>query len=135
MRKNFSVSKTRFGELIDNLMIEKSITARELAAQIPCCDEYIRKVVRGETTSTSPRMLKSLQQILHFNMKEAEKLLAADKIERKFGGIPLELSGKDPEVEPFQRDWKRLTAQQKSFLLMQFKEFIVQNKRHKVHEV
>ena len=132
--ENFEQSKTRFGEMLQNAMADKGLSIRDLAEQIGSTYEYMRKLVRG-LALPSKYMLNTLHQLLSFDIEEAHKLITADKIEKEHGSIPLELSGKDPELEPFERGWKWLTKQQKSALLEQFRGFIVQNKKHRIRGV
>jgi|ERR1019366_1362303 transcriptional regulator with XRE-family HTH domain len=130
--ENYDQSKTRFGEMLQNAMADKDMSIRDLAEQIGSTYEYMRKLVRG-LALPSRYMLNTLVPLLKFDRDAADRLIAADKIEKQHGSIPLELSGKDPELEPLERDWKSLTDQQKELLMSQFKSFIVTNKKHRVH--
>ncbi len=130
--ENYEQSATRFGEMLQNVMADKDMTIRSLSEEIGSTYEYIRKLVRG-LALPSKYMLNTLAQVLKFDIDAAHRLIAADKIEKEHGTIPLELSGKDPELEPLERGWKNLTQQQKDVLMMQFKEFIATNKKHRVH--
>jgi hypothetical protein len=48
-----------------------------------------------------------------------ERLATADRIRFKFGTIPLELAGKNPELEPLERIWNHLSLDHKADLIAQ----------------
>ena len=130
--ENYEQSATRFGEMLQNVMADRNLTIRQLAERVGCTYEYARKLVRG-LSLPAKYMLNTLERVLEFDMAEAQRLITADKIKKEHGAIPIELAGKNPELEPFERDWQRLTKQQKETLMSQFLAFIAQNKRNRIH--
>jgi transcriptional regulator with XRE-family HTH domain len=107
---------SRVGELILDAMEEKGMSIRELSVAVETTYEHIRRIVKGEGIP-SKFMLKDICEKLHINYKEAEKAATADRIAKRFGSIPIELSGKNPEMEPLDRIWTKLTDEQKHDLI------------------
>lgn len=103
---------TMLSDLISGHMEEKNLSIRGLAEKIRVTYEHTRRIVRGESVP-SPLALMAICQELDINYKEAEKLSVAAKIQATYGNIPAEISGKNPELEPIERVWGRLTSQQK----------------------
>jgi hypothetical protein len=64
-------------------------------------------------------MVQALADALRMNRGELERLATADRIRIKFGKIPLELSKKNPELEPLERIWKDLSEGHKGDLIVQ----------------
>lgn len=119
--------------MLQNVMADKNVSIRDLAEHIGSTYEYMRKLVRG-LALPSKYMLNTLAPYLGFDIEAAQRLIAADKIIKQHGVIPLELSGKDPELEPLERDWQSLSREQKATIMSLFHSFIAQNKRNRVHE-
>ena len=67
--------------------------------------EHARNLVRGKAIP-SKLMVQALADTLKMNKVELERLATADRIRAKFGKIPLELSGENPELEPLERVWQ-----------------------------
>jgi len=129
-RENFEQSATRFGEMLQGKMAEKQLSIRELSAAVGSTYEYIRKLVRG-LALPSKYMINTLAPILDMDVAEAQRLIDTDKLAKKFVGFTVEVAGKNPELESMERGWQDLTDSQKEALLMQFKTYIAQNKKHR----
>ncbi|PSH04374.1 MAG: hypothetical protein CXZ00_05955 [Acidobacteria bacterium] len=79
-------------------------------------------------------MAVALSEILDWDRYDILRLVTADKIEQKHGSIPLEISGKNPELEHFERGWHMVTVQEKDLLRNQYDTFIRQHKKHQRHQ-
>ena len=64
-------------------------------------------------------MVRPLAEALKINKEELDRIATADRIRIKFGTIPLELAGKNPELEPLERVWKHLSQEHKADLIAQ----------------
>ena len=60
-----------------------------------------------------------MAEALKINKEELDRIATADRIRIKFGTIPLELAGKNPELEPLERVWKHLSQEHKADLIAQ----------------
>jgi len=129
---SYETAETLFGQKMQGRMDELGLSIKDVSDQIGSTYEYIRKLVRG-LASPSRYMLRELVKILELDLHSMEKLVTADKITRTHGSIPLELSGKNPALEPFERLWGKLTEQQQEILLTQLRSFAAQNRKHGVH--
>jgi hypothetical protein len=67
----------------------------------------------------SKLMAQALAEALKIDRAELERLATADRIRFKFGTIPLELAGKNPELEPLERVWNHLSQEHKADLIVQ----------------
>ena len=88
-------------------MERKGFSIRALSEKLKTTYEHVRSIVRGNVVP-SRYILRELAEVLDINLKELERVTTADKIRVKFGKIPLELSGKNPELEPLERAWPYL---------------------------
>lgn len=95
---------------------------RKLSGVLDVSYEYLRRIVRGEQLP-SPSMRNLLGEILKIDKTELKTLYAADKIRRDYGTIPLEIAGKNPELEPIARVWEYLTDEHKKLLTTQAKNY------------
>jgi transcriptional regulator with XRE-family HTH domain len=109
---------TRTAELLRKRMGESKVSIGDLAQNVGATYEHVRMIVRGRTTP-SKVMVRALADALKLNRDELERIATADRIRLKFGKIPLELSGKNPELEPLERIWKDLSEEHKLDLIAQ----------------
>lgn len=109
--------KGGFAQRICEQMEKLELSITSVADQLGISYEHMRKICRGETFP-SKFMLSPLGAILQLSEQELENLMVADKIRQKYGRIPTSISGKNPELEPLERIWPRLTESQKEELLV-----------------
>lgn len=102
---------TRLGDLISKKLAEKDLEILDLAKELEVSYEHARRIVKGLGVPSKP-ILRIICTYLGMNYKEAEKMVTVDKIQKKYGGIPLELSNKKPGLEPIERVWDSLTPSQ-----------------------
>ena len=105
-------------EVLTARMQELKLSIAELAEKVGTSYEYVRKIVKGDTVP-SEFMVRELSEALKINRAELELLTVADRIRVKFGTIPLELAGKNPELEPLERVWNHLSQEHKADLIAQ----------------
>lgn len=128
--ENYELSQTMFGEEMQKRMDEKSLSIKDVADGAGSTYEYIRKLVRG-ISLPSKYMINTLATVLDWDSDDMLRLMASDQIRKKHGNIPLELSGKNPELDPFEKAWPMLSKQEKEILLGQLNTFVRQYKKHK----
>jgi transcriptional regulator with XRE-family HTH domain len=93
-------------------MEARGLTIKDLAGLLDVTYEHARRLVRGEGVPSRP-LIRRLAEALQLSFDDLNRLATADKIRMKFGTVPLELAGKNPELEPIERVWHHLTADQK----------------------
>jgi hypothetical protein len=64
-------------------------------------------------------MVAALAEALKLDGEELERIATADRIRLKFGRIPYEIAGKNPELEPLERIWSQLSEEHKGDLIAQ----------------
>jgi transcriptional regulator with XRE-family HTH domain len=129
-RKQFDTDAppTRIGKLVSDRMEDRGLSIRDLAAKLDITYEHVRRITRGEGVP-SKFVLKAVCEALGLNFKEAEKLATADRIQKKYGDVPLELAGKEPELEPLERVWSELSEEQKRNILSMAQAWARSNRR------
>ena len=110
--------KTRTAERLTKRMKELNLSIRELAEKVGATYEHVRSLVRGNAIPSKP-MVQTLAKALRMDQVELERLATADRIRVKYGKIPLELAGKNPELEPLERVWPHLSKEHKADLIAQ----------------
>lgn len=99
-------------------MRDLHLSIRDVSAKVGTSYEHVRSVVTGNALP-SDLMARALAETLKIKKEELERLLTADRIRRKFGTIPLEIAGKNPELEPLERVWNHLSQDHKADLIAQ----------------
>ncbi|HUJ21276.1 MAG TPA: hypothetical protein VLX58_07125, partial [Bryobacteraceae bacterium] len=92
--------------------------------------EHARRIVKGIGVPSKP-ILKALCAYLGLDYKEAERIATADRIQKKYGGIPLELAGKKAGLEPIERVWETLTPDQQRDAISMILGWAKRTKAHK----
>jgi hypothetical protein len=72
----------------------------------------MRRITRGESVP-STLILRAICKVLDIDFDAAHRFAVASKIREKYGDIPMEIAGKEPELEPIERAWPHLTDAQK----------------------
>jgi len=121
-------SQGRFGRALAERMNVLDLTIRRLAELSGLTYEHIRKLVRG-AAFPSRLALRELCRVLSLDPANMETLAVADRIEKKYGGIPHALSGKHPELSLLVPFWDLLTAEQKESFRIQIKSVAQANQR------
>ncbi len=103
----------RFGTGLRSAMDAKGLSARDLADRAKITYEHVRKLIRGDAYP-SKSLLRVICQELDWDPERALQLSHTDKIERKFGGVPAMLAGKNPELSEIERHWEYLNDEQKN---------------------
>lgn len=93
-------------------MEKKELSIRDMALKMDTAYEHMRRIVRGESIP-SKLMLRAICTLLEIDFHEAEKASTSDHITKKYGDIPAELSGKNPELTPIEKAWRHLNEDQK----------------------
>lgn len=128
MAKQNEVLSTRTGELIEQRMEQMGIDKRELSAKLGVTYETVRTILNGQKT-TSAMMLPAVCKILKFNVQDMERLLKADRMEMKFGALPAELSGRNPDLAPIERLWDKMSPEHQQDLITYAKAFATRDKK------
>jgi len=92
----------QFAVAVNNKLEEKGWSVLRLAEELDATYEHVRKIAKG-LTFPSMRFLKDLCRVLGLDYGQMARLVVADKIEKKYGGIPAELAGKNPRFTQIER--------------------------------
>lgn len=103
----------RFGTGLRSAMDAKGFSAKQLADRVKITYEHVRKLIRGDAYP-SKSLLTVICQELGWDAERATELAHTDKIERKFGGVPAMLAGKNPELSDIERNWEYLNYDQRN---------------------
>ncbi len=99
-------------------MRELKLSLRDVSTKVGTSYEHVRSIVRGIVVP-SDAMAEALAGALKIKKEELQRVITADRIRVKFGTIPLELAGKNPELEPLERVWNHLSQDHKADLIAQ----------------
>jgi len=122
------VKTTNFAKALSERLEAKGWDIADLARQIDSSYEYGRQLVRGYTFP-GKHVLKSICTVLDLDQEEMRKLVVGDKISKKYGGIPPELTGKDPRFLEIERLLPQLTEQQFDFIVGAIEGIAKRNRR------
>jgi transcriptional regulator with XRE-family HTH domain len=114
-------------DLIEEGMKNKKMSIKDLAIKIDTTYEHVRRLVNGQALP-SKFTLKEICNVLGLSYKEAERAATSDRITKKFGTIPLELSGKKPGLAPIERVWDNLTEDQQADVVTMVQGWSKRNK-------
>jgi transcriptional regulator with XRE-family HTH domain len=123
---------TRTAERLLQRMEELNLSIGDLSEKVGTTYEHVRSLLRGKSIP-SKLMVQSLAKTLRMDKAELERLATADRIRAKFGKIPLELSGKNPELEPLERLWDNLSQEHKADLIAQAEAWARRDREAKKH--
>src|ERR1051325_2733563 len=102
----------RFAQAMVEGMNARDLTIRELAEHTGMTYEHIRKLAKG-MAYPSKLALREVCRVLDLDVRRMDMLAVADRLEKKYGGIPHELAGHHPELSLLARWWDALTEEQK----------------------
>ncbi len=112
------IYRTRTGAVLTERMKKLNLSMSDLAAKVGTSYEHVRNITKGNAVP-SQFMVQALATALGMNNVELDRIATADRIRTKFGTIPLELAGKNPELEPLERVWSHLSQEHKADLIAQ----------------
>ncbi|HZR31309.1 MAG TPA: hypothetical protein VFA76_05600 [Terriglobales bacterium] len=110
----------RLAQALVTRMNELDVTIRQLSERTSLTYEHIRKLAKG-AAYPSKLALREVCRVLSLDAAKMDTLATADRIEKKYGGIPHALAGKHPELSLLAPWWDRLTEQQKQIFRIQIR--------------
>ena len=110
------VKDTQVGMKVREFLDDNNLDLRYLAEQLGCTYEHVRNIARGGIVPAPP-LTKMIARILQMNEKELEKLAVADRIRSKYGELPKELTGINPELDPIIMRWDILSEEHKQDII------------------
>ena len=117
-----------FSTKLADAMDRDDISARHLAAQVDCCYEHIRKLLRAEVLPSS-RLARRLCRVFKWKEGDVRELVLLDDARIRYGEVFWRAQGKDPRVEPFYIIGPYLTDEQHSFLIETARRFAAANEK------
>ena len=126
-----SVSIQPQGRLSQSLverMNQLDLTLRQVAERTGLTYEHVRKLAKG-AAFPSRLALRELCRVLTLDPAEMDRRAVADRLEKKYGGIPHALAGKHPELSLLAPWWDLLTEEQKTSFRIQIRSVAESNQR------
>jgi len=120
--------KSQISDVISSAMESKGLSIRKLAEKLDVVYETVRGFVNGNTIPSRP-MVKVLANVLDKDVDELERLAVSDRIRLKYGKIPMEIAGKNPELEPIERVWKLLSDEHKEDVIAMIQTYARRDKK------
>jgi transcriptional regulator with XRE-family HTH domain len=102
-------------ERINAAMEDQGVSIKDLALALGITYEHARKVVRGLVIPHG-LLLREICSVLALDHAELLKLVNTADIMKKYGSLPAEIAGKNPELQIIERAWASLSAAQKQDL-------------------
>lgn len=118
----------RLAHALVERMNQLDLTLKRVAEGTGLTYEHVRKLAKGEAFP-SALALRDLCRVLDLEEKKLKPLAVADRIERKYGGIPHALAGKHPELSLLAPWWDQLTPEQKQSFRIQIQSVAEANQR------
>lgn len=118
----------RLARALSERMNELGRSIREVAASSGLTYEHVRKLVKGEAYP-SRLALRELCRVLTLDAAQMDQLAIADRLEKKYGGIPHALAGRHPELSLLAPWWDLLTAEQKQMFRIQIRSVAESNQK------
>lgn len=106
----------QFATKISEVMEGRGLSVAWLSRELDITYEHVRKICHG-LAFPSRYILKDICRLLDLDLEDMQKLVIADKIQNKYGGIPFELAGKTPRFVELERVLPKLTQEQFESLL------------------
>jgi transcriptional regulator with XRE-family HTH domain len=123
-----SHSDGRLARALADRMNELDLTIKDVAGRSGLTYEHVRKLVKGDAYP-SRLALRELCQVLQLQNADMNELAIADRLEKKYGGIPHALAGRHPELSLLARWWDLLTADQKESFRIQIRSVAESNEK------
>jgi transcriptional regulator with XRE-family HTH domain len=129
MRQVVSTHTTgRLARALAERMNELDISIKDLASSSGLTYEHVRKLVKGEAYP-SRLALRELCRVLTLDHPQMDQLAIADRLEKKYGGIPHALAGRHPELSLLAEWWDLLTQEQKDSFRIQIRSVAESNEK------
>ncbi len=116
----------RLARALAERMNELDLSIKDVASRSGLTYEHVRKLVKGEAYP-SRLTLRELCQVLRLESGEMNELAVADRLEKKYGGIPHAFAGRHPELSLLERWWDLLTDEQKESFRVQIRSVAESN--------
>lgn len=113
-------------EYVTSAMEKKGLTRKTLAKKLGVVYEHARRLSHGFVQSGP--MMRAIVPVLGLDLETLEDIVKRASIRRKFGDDALVMQGIDPELEPVERNWKKLTDEQKEDVITLVKTMAKRNK-------
>ncbi len=122
-------SAGRFGTAFHKALEDLDMDLVEFSRAIDANYEHQRKILRGEMLP-GPRLIPVMAKKLKMNLKNAEVLIAQDRMEKKVGKVAFNAAtGRTPHASEFDALLPHLSEDQIAQILAQMKTMIRQNKK------
>ena len=118
----------RLAQSLVERMNQLDLTLRQVAERTGLTYEHVRKLAKG-AAFPSRLALRELCRVLGLDPAEMDRRAVADRLEKKYGGIPHALAGKHPELSLLAPWWDLLTEEQKTSFRIQIRSVAESNQR------
>lgn len=121
-------ARGRYGQLFAAAVQKKDLSLRDIAAKLDYSYEQIRKFYIG-TSFPSKLALKELCKMLDINEREAEKAVAGDRMERKYGASAYNVLGRDPRTAQLESLLPQLNNQEWDMFVSQLRGYVHEKRK------
>jgi hypothetical protein len=121
-------STGRLARALAARMNELDLSIKDLASSSSLTYEHVRKLVKGEAYP-SRLALRELCRVLTLDHSQMDQLAIADRLEKKYGGIPHALAGRHPDLSLLAQWWDLLTEEQKDSFRIQIRSVAESNQK------
>ena len=121
-------SAGRLARALAERMNEMDLSIKDVASSSGLTYEHVRKLVKGEAYP-SRLALRELCRVLTLDHPQMDELAIADRLEKKYGGIPHALAGRHPELSLLAQWWDMLTDEQKDSFRIQIRSVAESNEK------
>lgn len=123
-----SHSSGRLARALAERMNQLDLSIKDLALRSGLTYEHVRKLAKGEAYP-SRLALRELCRVLTLDDVQMDQLAIADRLEKKYGGIPHALAGRHPELSLLEPWWDLLTEEQKDSFRIQIRSVAESNQK------
>lgn len=116
MKRASDPENTQLGEFLIAQMEEKGLSTRDVAEKLEVTYEHMRRLVRGEGLP-SPGVLRDISKLFGKPYTELNQITTGDKARKRYGTAILQLTGRDPTMEPLERLWPKLGTEQRTVVV------------------
>ena len=116
---------TRTAEIMKRAMEKQGLSIRDVAAKVDVVYEHIANMLRPGSKSIPPERLRTdIARVLKIDKHELTTAGVADAIEKKkWTSFVMEMAKKNPELEPIERDWPKLSKEHKADIIAMVQTF------------
>lgn len=107
--------KTPLSLAIHTRMKERSVSIHQLADATAVGYERARTAVTGDEPP-GKRLLCDICRVLKLDLKSMTEMLITEQMKRKYGRVPAQLAGRNPELQQIEELWQLLLPEEREHI-------------------